>query len=113
MSGVFQNIDPPPPHRPASVYPPAFGAGRGHTRWLERTIVLVWGGGGVFGRRQTLPCILYVYVSTWWSTTLILRLVESTEWEALEQAELITLLSSDELAADEPFIIHSIIRQVR
>ncbi len=22
MAGVFQNIDPPPPHRPASVYPP-------------------------------------------------------------------------------------------
>jgi hypothetical protein len=22
MSDVFQNIDPPPPHRPASVYPP-------------------------------------------------------------------------------------------
>jgi hypothetical protein len=22
MSGVFQNIDPPTPHRPASVYPP-------------------------------------------------------------------------------------------
>jgi hypothetical protein len=22
MSGVFQNIDPPPPHRPASVFPP-------------------------------------------------------------------------------------------
>ncbi len=22
MSVVFQNIDPPPPHRPASVYPP-------------------------------------------------------------------------------------------
>jgi hypothetical protein len=36
MSGVFQNIDPPPPHRPASVYPPAFGAGGGHTRWVER-----------------------------------------------------------------------------
>jgi hypothetical protein len=29
MSGVFQNIDPTPPHRPASVYPPAFGAGGG------------------------------------------------------------------------------------
>jgi hypothetical protein len=41
---------------------------------------------------------------------LIGRLVESTEWEALEQAEVIILLSSDELAADEPFIIHSIIR---
>jgi hypothetical protein len=40
MSGVFQNIDPPPPpHRKASVYPPphlAFGAGGGHTRWVER-----------------------------------------------------------------------------
>jgi hypothetical protein len=36
MSGVFQNIDPPPPHRPASSYPPAFGAGEGHTRWVER-----------------------------------------------------------------------------
>jgi hypothetical protein len=37
MSGVFQNIaPPPPPPRPASVYPPAFGAGEGHTRWAER-----------------------------------------------------------------------------
>ncbi len=36
MSGVFQNIDPPPPHRPASVYRPPFGAGGGQTRWVER-----------------------------------------------------------------------------
>ncbi len=36
MSGVFRNIDPPPPHPLASVYPPAFGAGGGHTRWVER-----------------------------------------------------------------------------
>ncbi len=36
MSGVFQNIAPPPPHRPAIVYPSAFGAGGGHTRWVER-----------------------------------------------------------------------------
>jgi hypothetical protein len=36
MSGVFRIIEPPPPHRPASVYPPAFGAGGGHTRWVER-----------------------------------------------------------------------------
>jgi hypothetical protein len=37
MSGVFRNIDPPPPHRPASVYHyhPAYGAGGGHTRWVE------------------------------------------------------------------------------
>jgi hypothetical protein len=36
MSEVFQNTDPSPPHRPASVYPPAFGAEGGHTRWVER-----------------------------------------------------------------------------
>jgi hypothetical protein len=36
MSGVFQNIDHPPTHRPASVYPTAFGAGGGHTGWVER-----------------------------------------------------------------------------
>ncbi len=36
MSGVFQNIDPPPTHRPASVYPPAFGEEGGRTRWVER-----------------------------------------------------------------------------
>ncbi len=30
MSGVFRNIDLPPPHRTASVYPPAFGAGEDH-----------------------------------------------------------------------------------
>jgi hypothetical protein len=40
MSGVFRNIDPPPPHRPArrvcSPPPPAFGAGGGCTRWVER-----------------------------------------------------------------------------
>jgi hypothetical protein len=41
MSGVFRNIEPLPPHRPASVYPPAFGAGGGHTRGVERG----WGGG--------------------------------------------------------------------
>jgi hypothetical protein len=32
----------PPPHRPASVY--AFGAGGGHTRWVERGR----GGGSIF-----------------------------------------------------------------
>ncbi len=42
MAGVFQNIDyPTPPHRPASVY---FGAGGGHTRWVERGV----GGGSIF-----------------------------------------------------------------
>ncbi len=40
VSGVFQNIDPSPSHRPASVlYPPAFGAGGGHT-------FVGWRGGG-------------------------------------------------------------------
>jgi hypothetical protein len=49
MSGVFQNIDPPPPN------PPAFGAGRGHTRWVERGV-----GGQYFGRRQTQLCTLHM-----------------------------------------------------
>ncbi len=40
MAGVFQNIEPPPPHRPASVYLPAFDAGGGYIRWWR-------GGGGV------------------------------------------------------------------
>jgi hypothetical protein len=38
MSGVFRNIVAPTPSPPGewSVYPPAFGAGEGHTRWVER-----------------------------------------------------------------------------
>jgi hypothetical protein len=36
MSGVFQNIDLPLPHFPASVYHPAFGAGGEQTRWVKR-----------------------------------------------------------------------------
>jgi hypothetical protein len=56
MSGVFQNIDPPPPHRLASVYP-RLCYGGGHTRWVERGV----GGGQQFGRRQTLLCTLCKY----------------------------------------------------
>ncbi len=36
MSGVFRNINLPPPNRPASVYPPPLVRGRGLTRWVER-----------------------------------------------------------------------------
>jgi hypothetical protein len=62
MSGVFQNIDPPPPHRPASVYPPpAFGAGGGHTRWLER-------GRGVNSSEDARHCSL-LYVSKYFVAT--------------------------------------------
>jgi hypothetical protein len=56
MSGVFQNIDPPPPHHPASVYPPAFGAG-GRVHLLGGEGV----GGQYFGRRPTQLCtLLYI-----------------------------------------------------
>jgi hypothetical protein len=41
MSGVFQNIDLPPPSPPGQCVSPAFRAGGGHTRWVERG----WGGG--------------------------------------------------------------------
>jgi hypothetical protein len=58
MSDVFRNIDPPPPHRPASVYLPAVGAGEGHTRQVERG----WGGGGSIVRKtpDTAPYSIYV-----------------------------------------------------
>jgi hypothetical protein len=36
MSGVFRTIDPPTPSPPGDCVPPAFGAGGGHTRWVER-----------------------------------------------------------------------------
>jgi hypothetical protein len=54
MSDIFQNIDPPPPHRPASVYPPPpFVRG-------EDTLAGWRGvGGQYFGRRQTLR-VLYL-----------------------------------------------------
>jgi hypothetical protein len=59
MSGVFRNIDPPPPHRPASVYPPAFGAGIGQSLARGR------GGGSIV--RKTPDIALYsIYVSTLW-----------------------------------------------
>jgi hypothetical protein len=49
VSGVFQNIDPPPPLHPASVSSP-----RNEGVWGLHTRRAVRGGGGhYFGRRQT------------------------------------------------------------
>jgi hypothetical protein len=57
MSGVFQNIEniePPPPHRPACVYPTAFGAG-------EDTLAGWRGGGGVNSSEDARHCsVLYI-----------------------------------------------------
>ncbi len=41
MSGVFQNIDPPPPSLPSECEPPPpppLVGGGGHTRWVERGV---------------------------------------------------------------------------
>ncbi len=58
MAGVFRTSDPPPPHRPASVYiPPAFGAGVGHTLWVES-------GWGVNSSEDDRHCLYSIYVST-------------------------------------------------
>jgi hypothetical protein len=52
MSGVFQNIHPPLPHLPASVY--RLWCGGGHTRWVER-------GRGVKILEDTRHCsVLYI-----------------------------------------------------
>jgi hypothetical protein len=61
MSGVLRNIDPPPPHRPVSVYPPPpFCEG-------EDTLAGWKGGWGLieFGRRKTLLCTLCKYFVLW------------------------------------------------
>jgi hypothetical protein len=57
MPGVFRNIDPPPSHHPASVYPSAFGAEGGHTRWVER------GWGSIVGKMPD-TALYSPYVST-------------------------------------------------
>jgi hypothetical protein len=60
MSCVFQNIDPHPPLRPASVYPP-------HLLRGEDTLAAwrgVWGG-KYFGRRKTQLCTLPISNPLW------------------------------------------------
>jgi hypothetical protein len=53
MSGVFKNIDPPPPSPPGECVPPAFGAGSGHTRWVGG-----WGVNILEGARHS--SVLYI-----------------------------------------------------
>ncbi len=91
MAGVFRNIDPPPPHRPASVYPPAFRAGVGHTPGWK-------GGGGSIVRKTPDTALYSIYVSTLWFTlslfkhaSLILLLVNTLpEWYIFRQPFLVS-----------------------
>jgi hypothetical protein len=54
MSGVFQYIDPPPPQRPASVYPPPLVRG-------EVTLTVWTGGWGVNILEDARHCsLLYI-----------------------------------------------------
>jgi hypothetical protein len=70
MSGVFRNLDPPPPHQPASVYPPplvrredtlaGWRGGRGSKVWKTpdtalysiRVSTLCVGGGSLHPRSE-------------------------------------------------------------
>jgi hypothetical protein len=56
MSGVFRNTD-PPPHRPASVYPPPLVRG-------EDTLTGWRGGGGSIFRKTPGTALYSIYVST-------------------------------------------------
>ncbi len=58
MSGVFRNIDPPPPHRPEGVHPPPPPLVRG-----EDTLA-GWKGGGGSIVRKTPDTALYSKVQT-------------------------------------------------
>ncbi len=66
MSGVFQNVDPPPPHHPANVYitpSPLVRREEALTGWR-------WGGGSIV--RKTPDTALYsIYVSTLWDVPLV------------------------------------------
>jgi hypothetical protein len=59
MSGVFRNIAPPTPSLPGECVcvPPVFGAGGGHTHWVER-------GGVSIVRKTPDTALYYIYVST-------------------------------------------------
>jgi hypothetical protein len=60
MSGVFRNIDPPPPHRPASVYLPPL------VRGGEDTLAGWRGGGGSIVRKMPDTALYSAYVSNLW-----------------------------------------------
>jgi hypothetical protein len=66
MFGVFQNIDPPSPHRPASVYPPPLVRG-------EDTLAGWRGDGGSIFWKTPGTALYSTYVSTLWRQCLSVR----------------------------------------
>jgi hypothetical protein len=63
MSGIFQNIDPLPPYRPASVYPPPLVRG-------EDTLAGWKGRGGSIFWKTPDTALYSTYVSTLWLNSL-------------------------------------------
>jgi hypothetical protein len=59
MSNVFQNIDPPPPHRPASVYLPPL------VRGVDTLAGWRGGGGSIFWKTPDIA-LYSTYVSSLW-----------------------------------------------
>jgi hypothetical protein len=59
MSGVFQNIDPSPPHLTARR---VYGAGGGHSRWVERG----WGVNILEDARHSSVLYICKYF-VWWN----------------------------------------------
>jgi hypothetical protein len=72
MSGVFQNIDPPPtPSPPGECVPPAFGAGGGRTIWVENG----WGGGGVNILEDARHCSV-LYIRKYFVVSMVLQRIK-------------------------------------
>jgi hypothetical protein len=74
MSGVFRNIDPPPPSPPGECVP--FGAGGGHTRSVER-------GWGVNSSEDARHCSV-LYLCKYFVIQLLLELVSESHASLLQ-----------------------------
>ncbi len=104
LSGVFRNIDPPPPHRPASVYTPPLWWGR-KTHSLG---VRGWGVNSLEDARHWIGLLQYNPSTVHVIKTFLLSSVpynSSTPWHSLQRSFSLST-SRRRLLADTLFCFH-------